>query len=547
MMHRSCGKATLSAVTSHPGHEETFEPATLGSTPSSADALEEPTYAAGTEPDPPPGGTKRIVSAWPMWLLGLVIMIDLADQSIVRGVSPQLQAEFHVGEAAIGLLQSAFILVNGLITVPAGYLADRWHRSRTIGHTIIGWSAITALGAAMPNFASLVALRASLGFGQAITEPSAASLIADYYPAEQRGRAFSVQQCLTFVGLGLGVGIGGAVGPRWGWRWAFVIVAMPGFLIAAFAYRLREPKRGLSDRIHLGLDEDGHEDADVTGESLFEDGFGPFVKDMLVGLRKDLKTIWGIKTMRFAVVGVSTLLFTVNAIGAWLFRFYMQLGLTQGQATGAAAALLLGGIPGVLVGGRVADKYTDRIRGARMAIPAYAILVGNLFFMASFLLPVHHRAGEAVNGAGVAAVFALELLGLFTFTMAIPALRAGLSDAVPANLRGAGFGAFNLVGVVFGAAAAPFLLPLIADLFEKNFRTAFLVVSPPVFFGAFILLKARDHLDEDAAKIFQAILTAMQEQQERDAAKAEARAAVSAGASAGGGAGAGAAPEDAGP
>src|SRR5438046_6742366 len=147
-------------------HEETFEPATLGTTPSSADKTE-PT-GRGT---PPPH-----VSAWPMWMLGLVLLLDSIDQSIVRGMVKPLQDAFHVGDFGIGLLTSAFVLVNGVITVPAGYLADRWHRTRTIGQTVLAWSGITALCAAAPTFPTLVAIRGALGFGQAITEPSAASL-----------------------------------------------------------------------------------------------------------------------------------------------------------------------------------------------------------------------------------------------------------------------------------------------------------------------------------------------------------------------------------
>ena len=58
-----------------------------------------------------------------------------------------------------------------------------------------------ALGAAAPNFVSLVGLRALLGFGQGITEPSAGSLIADYYPLEKRGRAFSIQQIMLIAGF----------------------------------------------------------------------------------------------------------------------------------------------------------------------------------------------------------------------------------------------------------------------------------------------------------------------------------------------------------
>ena len=47
------------------------------------------------------------------------------DQYIVRGSSNQIKAAFGVGDTQIGLLFSAFILVNGIVTLPAGYLADR--------------------------------------------------------------------------------------------------------------------------------------------------------------------------------------------------------------------------------------------------------------------------------------------------------------------------------------------------------------------------------------------------------------------------------------
>ena len=94
-----------------------------------------------------------------------MLLVDQMDQYIVRGMITPLKEQFHVGDFAIGLLTSSFILVNGIITLPAGYLADRWHRTRTIGHTVLAWSGITALGAAAPNFPSLVGLRAALGFG----------------------------------------------------------------------------------------------------------------------------------------------------------------------------------------------------------------------------------------------------------------------------------------------------------------------------------------------------------------------------------------------
>jgi MFS family permease len=480
-------------------HEETFEPATLGATPSSADSLESPIA--------PP-----VISSWPMYALGLVLLLDQMDQSIVRGMIKPLQDEFGVGDLAIGILLSAFILVNGLITLPAGYLADRWHRTRTIGHTVLGWSGVTALGAFAPNFGALVGLRAMLGFGQAITEPSAGSLIADYYPIEKRGRAFSIQQIMLFIGIGAGIGIGGFISKQWGWRWGFFVAGLPGVAVALVAYRLREPKRGAADRLHLGFEDDDTVEAELS-QPLFEHGFRRFLADMWDGLKADLRTILNITTMRYALIGIAVLQFTVVAISSWLPQFYeRQLGVEQGKAEGYVAVLIvLGGIPGILLGGRIADYFTDKVRGARMAIPAYCIMIGTTIFAISYIhMPV-------------LAVFLTQMVGLFVIVMAIPALRAGLSDALPANLRGAGFGAFNVVSVVLGAASAPLIVSGLSQIFDNNLRTAFLIVTPPVYLGAFILLRARDHLEQDTAKIFEAIMKAMQEQQEREAREAESR------------------------
>ncbi len=445
-----------------------------------------------------------------MWVLGLVIMIDQVDQNILRGIETPLRADraLHVNDFKFGLLLASFVLVNGLLSVPAGYLADRGNRTRTVGHTIVAWSGISALTAASPNFGVLLGVRSALGFGQAMAEPSCASLLADYYPAEQRGLAFSIQQCLVFAGIGLGVGVGGFVGNTFGWRWAFLLVGTPGVLIALAMYRMREPRRGEGDRLHLGIAEAGTADADLR-PALFDDGFGAFVRDMGKGLAADMRTIWGIPTMRYALVGVSSLLFSVTALAAALPQFYERnLHVAKAAAPGyVGVVIVVGGIPGVLLGGRLADRWAPKIRGGRMALPAYCIMGGQVFLVASYVM------------THILPAIILEMLGAFVITLAIPALRAGTSDALPANLRGAGFGAFNLASVIFGQAAASTVVFSLATAFGHDLRTALLIVSPPAFLGGLIFLRARNHLDEDAAKIFAAIMTALAAQQARDAAR----------------------------
>jgi MFS family permease len=468
------------------------------------------------EPRAKVGLITRILTE-PMWVLGLVLLMDETDKNIVRGLIPQLKADFHVGDLGIGVLLSLALLFNGLITVPAGYLADRWNRSRAIGKTVIGWSALSAAGAASVGFPMLVAMRSTLGFGQAITEPSAASLIGDYYPPDQRGKAFSIQQVMLLGGTGLGVGLGGLIGTTLGWRPALVIVAIPGLLVAMLVFRLREPKRGTADMMAAsGAGEIEHHEGEHV--DLFEHGFVQFVKDMISGLRADMRTILDIRTMRYALVGVAALLFISTAIAAWLPQYYERhLHVGEGGGEGLFFLIVvLGGIPGVLLGGRLADKYAPRIQGGRLALPAIFLFVGSTLFTGSFLI----RSSTYSVGI-ILPVFLIQLIGLFIITLSIPSLRAGLTDAIPAHLRGAGFGAFNLVAVIFGQAAAPFIIGALAAHYDENLRTAFLLVAPVSIIGSAVLFRARKFLDEDMQKIMMAVLVAMQEEQERKAADAE--------------------------
>jgi MFS family permease len=221
--------------------------------------------------------------------------------------------------------------------------------------------------------------------------------------------------------------------------------------------------------------------------------------------------------MRYALAGVAALLFTVTALAAWLPQYY-ERHLHMAEGTGEAlftALIIFGGIPGVLIGGRVADRFAQRIQGGRLALPAIFIATGNVLFTAAYTL----RSDTYSQGL-VGIVFTLQLIGIFVMTMAIPGLRAGLTDAIPAHLRGAGFGAFNLVAVVCGQAAAPFIVSLISNAFDENLRVAFLACSPLLFLGAAILFRARKFLDEDMNKIMMAVLQALQDEKERQEEKA---------------------------
>jgi MFS family permease len=439
---------------------------------------------------------------------------------------------------------------------------------------VVGWSGLTALGAAAMNFPMLVGLRSALGFGQAITEPSAASLIGDYYPTEERGKAFSIQQVTLFVGAALGIGLGGAIGATLGWRWALVIMALPGSLVAILAYRLKEPKRGAADMmVAIGAADEADENPE-----LFDGGLWAFCKDMYDSLKADMRTILSIRTMKYALVGVAAILFTITAVAAWLPQFYeRQLGVKPGVGEAWVGLVAISGVPGVLFGGWAADRWAPKMKGGRLALPAIFLALGLTIFGAGYALKPQvstsvkaaqasadaeadrtedvlddlrrtggsqaeiadaeeaaEQAREDADDVGrdplgydptiFVAIVALQILGFGIMSMSIPGLRAGLTDAVPAHLRGTGFGAFNLAAVVFGQAAAPFVVGALSSIYDENLRTALVLVSPFSLFGAWLLWRARHHLDEDMNKIMMAVLQALQDEQVRHQEKVAAQA-----------------------
>ena len=288
-----------------------------------------------------------------------------------------IKEDFGVGDLGIGVLLSLALLFNGLITVPAGYLADRWNRTRAIGHTVVGWSALDCGGRRVGRVpdARRHALRARVrpGDHRAVgRQPHRRLLPAGEARPGVLGPAGDAARWAPASASASAA----RSAPTWGWRPALVVVAIPGFLVALLVYRLREPKRGTADLIAAtGSGEIEHADEHVN---LFEHGFRQFLRDMIDGLRADMRTIISIRTMRYALVGVAALLFAVTALAAWLPQYYeRQMHMAEG--TGEALfmfLIILGGIPGVLVGGRVADRYAPRMQGGRLALPAIFIFVG---------------------------------------------------------------------------------------------------------------------------------------------------------------------------
>jgi MFS family permease len=402
----------------------------------------------------------------PLVVLSLVAMIDAIDRGILPGVLSDVQDDLGFSDFQSGLLGTAYVLAGFFVVMPAGYLADRGKRTHIIALVLLSWGVISALNSLVQNLAQFIAIRAALGIGETIDNPASQSLLADYYPTERRGRAYAAQRAAPLVGTAIGTGIGGLVSATLGWRWAFLIVGVPGSIIAYLCWRLPEPVRKGSE-------------ASTRGWS---------------AAREDTRALLRVRTLRALMVGTAVGTGALTGIGFWSPEFYERhTSLTSDQASGVVGGLILvGALMGTLFGGWARDRIAQRVAGASMALTAVTQSIGAVALMIVFLdVPIAVR-------------LIFSVIGVAFIVAGFPALSATIADVVPSRVRGL---AFSITGffAALTSALSPLAIGFIADRFDYvvdgevkgNLANAFLIVTPLVFIGAAVLWRGRRHMTGD--------------------------------------------------
>ena len=150
-----------------------------------------------------------IPGAWKVVaLLSVVGCLNYLDRIMVTTMRVSLIEAIPMTEAQFGLLTSVFLWVYGLLSPFAGFLADRFNRSRVIIISLFVWSVITWLTSYATSFETLLATRALMGISEACYIPAALALIADYHSSSSRSLATGIHMAGIMAGQSLGF-IGG--------------------------------------------------------------------------------------------------------------------------------------------------------------------------------------------------------------------------------------------------------------------------------------------------------------------------------------------------
>lgn len=192
-------------------------------------------------------------------LLILANMFNYIDRHIVSALAPAIKADLGLDDADMGfLLGTAFAVLYGVLGIAMGRIADTLSRPKLMAGGLALWSTMTALSGGAGSFAQLGATRVGVGVGEATANPVSQSMLSDYFPARNRGAVLGVYLASVHLGHAIALILGGLFLTNWGsmcrvfpdgacqvanWRAAFLVVGLPGLLLALAILFLREPPR----------------------------------------------------------------------------------------------------------------------------------------------------------------------------------------------------------------------------------------------------------------------------------------------------------------
>jgi branched-chain amino acid transport system ATP-binding protein len=405
------------------------------------------------------------VAIFALVVLSLLYFFDEFDTAAFGVLAPDIQRAFHLSDQEFGGLVILNVSLLLLLAIPIGYLADRVRRTRLVvlSGVIAG---LFSFGTGLAGSVALLTLmRFGNGVGLLANGPVHNSLLADYYPVENRGTVYGTHLNALYLGAIAGPAFAGVLGTAFGWRAPFLVLMIPILITTWFVRRLDEPVRGATD--------------DPTAAEV--------AADKPVRFREGVRTLWSVRTLRrqfvaslFTGAGLLPLAFYVPL---YLERVYGLAPLARGAVGAANAAATFYGIQrsGRWTAGWFAKGMGEPLR--RSAYCLVAIGIGISLFAASPFLVVALAIGLVNN----------FVIGLFQ-----PPFYATQALVSPAKARtlSFSFGAlFLVVGVVFLFYGTG--MGAISD--NHGIRWGMFVLGPYWVLGGVLLASAAKFVADDAA------------------------------------------------
>jgi MFS family permease len=447
-------------------------------------------------------------------ILGSVLALSSADASTVGAAAVQLRHALGIGNTDIGLLVAVTSAVGAVFSLPFGVLADRARRTWILGAAIVVWGAAMIWGATAHSFTQLLLDRVWLGAVTAATAPTVASLVGDWIPGSERGKIYGYILTGELVGGGIGFAVTGDIAAL-SWRAAFIILALPAFVLAWLVFRLPEPARGgqgvlapepgygpaagPEERAQAETQPQGQPHGSSDAQRLAQErGIPPdpvlvrMASGRQMSLGTAVKYVLRVRTNVALIVSGACGYYFLAGVQTFGVEFVRgQYGIGQVLANFLLLVVGLGAIVGVLTGGPLGDALLRRGKiSGRITVAAVAATATVLLFIPALIT---HSALTALPYIVLAAV---------ALSAQNPPIDAARLDIMPPWLWGRAEGVRNLVRT--GAQAlAPVLFGAVSQYVfgggSDGLRWTFLVMMLPLTASAVFLFAAGRRYPVDVA------------------------------------------------
>ncbi len=367
--------------------------------------------------DAAPAATPSVGLRW--YVLSIMMAaytINIADRYVMSTVLEQIRLELHLTDGGVAFLTGVSLaLFYVTMGIPLSWIADRFSRRNLLAASITIWSAMTALCGLSRGYSQLLLARIGVGIGEAGGTPSCTSIVCDYFPASRRAMALTIFALGAPIGAWLGADMAGAVAHAYSWRAAFLVLGVPGVLLAAIIMlTIREPERGCLDAIK----EENTPTLMETLRFLFSQKAAVHV---LMG--SGVSALWGWGLMWFTPTFIQrTYHLDVGAAGGIVGPIHLVMGISASLLTawllGRPAFVnprrivwLLGGVTAVATVPSILAYYTHSLPVATamwwLFIPAIYFYIGPAFALGQNLAPPRMRAMFSAVALLIANVFNL--------------------------------------------------------------------------------------------------------------------------------------------
>ncbi|NWA89927.1 MFS transporter, partial [Pseudomonas sp. D8002] len=177
------------------------------------------------------------------WYTGVILSIAFGlvglDRFIILPLFPTMMKDLNLNYQDLGNISAVLAIAWGLSAIIMGRLSDRIGRKLILVSSIIVFSALAGLSGVVSGIGGLLVIRAVMGVAEGAFTPTSIATTAEVSRPSRRGLNIGIQQAaFPILGLGLGPILAThllLIVPSW--RWVFVIVAVPGLLVAWMLHR----------------------------------------------------------------------------------------------------------------------------------------------------------------------------------------------------------------------------------------------------------------------------------------------------------------------